>query len=99
MSDRETVDFLATIPLIVDGEVSASVQVTGDRAVEIGRSGRGEIVGVIGLLDGDGHATSVRVTETATVLALGRLDFAPLLAGQHPSAFRLKRHLARLLAE
>ena len=39
---------------------------------------------------------SVRVTETATVLALGRLDFAALLAGRHPSAFRLKRHLAAL---
>jgi CRP-like cAMP-binding protein len=137
MSDRETVDFLATVPLfegraepelvelarvmrrrtvpegeilwrqgdypreivlIVDGAVSASVHVTGDRAVEIGRSGPGEIVGVIGVLDGDGHATSVRVTETATVLALGRLDFAALLTGQQPSAFRLKRHLAWLLA-
>jgi hypothetical protein len=38
---------------------------------------------------------SVRVTETATVLALGRLDFAALIAGQHPSAFRLKRRLVR----
>ena len=85
--------------LIVDGTVSASVRVTGDRAVEIGRSGRGEIVGLIGVLDGGGHATSVRVTETATVLALGRLDFAALLAGRHPSAFRLKRRLASLLTE
>ena len=137
MSDRETVDFLAGVPLlagrdeadlaelarvmrrrtvqegetlwrqgddprelalIVDGTVSASVQVTGGRAAEIGRSGRGEIVGLIGVLDGEGHATSVRVTKTATVLALGRLDFAALLAGQQPSAFRLKRHLATLLA-
>jgi CRP-like cAMP-binding protein len=135
MSDRETVGFLATVPLlegreqadlvalagvmrrrtvpegeilwhqgdyaremvlIVDGAVCASVRVTGDRTVEIGRSGPGEIVGVIGLLDGEGHATSVRVTETATVLALGRLDFAALLAGQHPSAFRLKRRLASI---
>jgi CRP-like cAMP-binding protein len=135
MSDRETVEFLATVPLlegreeadlvelarvmrrrtvregetlwrqgddaremlfIVDGAVSAWLQLPGDRTVEIGRAGRGEIVGEIGLLDGDGHTMSVRVTETATVLALGRLDFAALLAGQHPSAFRLKRHLASL---
>jgi CRP-like cAMP-binding protein len=39
---------------------------------------------------------SVRVTETATVLALGRVDFAALLAPQDPSAFRLKRRLASL---
>jgi hypothetical protein len=39
----------------------------------------------------------VRVSETATVLALGRLDFAALHAGQHPSAFMLKRRLVSLL--
>jgi CRP-like cAMP-binding protein len=135
MSDRETVGFLATVPLlegleeadlvelarvlrrrtvregeilwrqgdearemvfIVDGAVSASLDVPGDRTVEIGRAGPGETVGEIGLLDREGHTMSVRVTETATVLALGRLDFAALLAGQHPSAFRLKRRLASI---
>ena len=90
-------DHARELVLIVDGAVSASVHVTGDRTAEIGSSGRGEIVGVIGLLDGGGHATSVRVTETATVLALGRPDFAALLAGRHPSAFRLQRHLLSLL--
>src|SRR5439155_2046114 len=115
MSDREAVDFLATVPLlegqdeadlvelarvmrrrtvpegeilwrqggdaqelvfIVDGAVSASLRVPGDRTVEIGRAGPGEVVGEIGLLDGEGHTMSVRVTEAATVLVLGRLDFA-----------------------
>jgi CRP/FNR family cyclic AMP-dependent transcriptional regulator len=136
MSDRATVDFLATVPLlegreeadlvelarvlrrrivregeilwrqgddaremvfIVEGGVSASLHVPGDRVVEIGRAGPGEIVGEIALLDGGGHTMSVRVTETATVLALGRVDFAALLARQDPSAFRLKRGLASLL--
>ena len=135
MSDRETLEFLATVPLlegreeadlielagvmrrrtlregqilwrqgdearemlfIVDGAVTASLDLPGDRTLEIGRAGRGEVVGEIGLLDGDGHTMSVRVTEAATVLALGRLDFAALLAGRDPSAFRLKRQLASL---
>ena len=135
MSDRETVDFLATVPLlagreeadlaglarvlrrrtvrageilwrqgeearemvfVLDGAVSASLHLPGDRMVEIGRAGRGEVLGEIALLDGNGHTMSVRVAETATVLALGRLDFAALLARQHPSAFRLKRRLASL---
>jgi CRP/FNR family transcriptional regulator, cyclic AMP receptor protein len=82
---------------IVEGGVSASLHVPGDRVVEIGRAGPGEIVGEIALLDGGGHTMSVRVTETATVLALGRVDFAALLARQDPSAFRLKRGLASLL--
>jgi len=46
------------LAIIVDGTVSASVHVTGGRTVEIGTSGRGEIVGLIGLLDGGGHATT-----------------------------------------
>jgi CRP-like cAMP-binding protein len=83
---------------IVDGAVSASLHLPGDRTVEIGRAGRGDVVGEIGLLDGGGHSMSVRVTETATLLALGRLDFQALVAGQHPSAFALKRRLTSLLA-
>jgi len=136
MSDRETVEFLATVPLlkgldeaelvelarvmrrrtvregeilwrqgddaremvfIVDGAVSVSLDVPGNRTVEIGRAGPGEVVGEIGLLDGEGHTMSVRVTETATVLALSRVDFAALLALQDASTFRLKRRLASLL--
>jgi len=137
MSDRETVAFLATVPLledqdepdlaelarvlrrrtvregeilwrqgddprelvfVVDGAISASLQVPGTRAVEIGRARSREIVGEIGLLDGRAHTMTVRAAEAATVLALGRLDFAALLARQHPSAFRLKRRLAALFA-
>src|SRR6266536_34237 len=81
---------------IVDGAVSAALHVSGEHTVEIGRAGPGEMVGGIALLDGKGHTMSVRVTETATVLALGRVDFAALLARQDPSAFRLKRRLASL---
>jgi CRP-like cAMP-binding protein len=136
MSERATVDFLATVPLlegreeedlvelarvmrrrtvregeilwrqgddpremvfIVDGAVSVSLRVPGDRTVELWAAGPGETVGEIGLLDDAHHSMGVRVTETATVLALGRLDFAALLAGQQPAAFRLKRRLASLL--
>ncbi|MEN3283544.1 MAG: family transcriptional regulator, cyclic receptor protein [Solirubrobacteraceae bacterium] len=136
MSDRETVDFLAGVPLlegrdeadllelarvmrrrtlqegeilwrqgddarevlfVVDGAVSILLDVPGDRTTELGRVGPGQILGEIALLDGEGHTTNVRVLETATVLALGRSDFTALLAGQHPTAFRLKRRLVALL--
>jgi CRP-like cAMP-binding protein len=135
MSERETVDFLATVPLlegrddadltqlarvlrrrtvqageflwrqaddaremafVVEGTLSASLQVPGDRAVEVGSAGPGDVVGELGMLDGGGHTMSVRVAETATVLTLGRTDFAALLAGRHPSAFALRRRLAKL---
>jgi CRP/FNR family transcriptional regulator, cyclic AMP receptor protein len=135
MSERETADFLASVPLlegredadlvelarmlrrrtvqagellwrqgdaarelafVVDGALSASLHVPGDRTVEIGRAGPGDVVGELGMLDGGGHTMSVRVTETATVLALGRADFVALLAGRSSSAFALRRRLALL---
>jgi CRP/FNR family transcriptional regulator, cyclic AMP receptor protein len=135
MSERETADFLATVPLlegredsdlvelarvlrrrtvqagellwrqgdaarelafVVDGALSASLHVPGDRTVEIGRAGPGDVVGELGMLDGGGHTMSVRVTETATVLMLGRADFVALLAGRRSSAFALRRRLALL---
>jgi CRP-like cAMP-binding protein len=133
MSERETVEFLATVPLlegrgevellelarvlrrrsvpqghvlwgqgdlarelvfIVEGGVSASLHVPGDRIVEIGRAGPGDMVGEIGLLEGGEHTMTVQATATATVLALGRDDFAALLGRSDPSAFELKRRLA-----
>jgi CRP-like cAMP-binding protein len=89
-------DAAREVVFVVDGTISASLQVPGDRTVEIGRAGRGEMVGEIGLLDGQGHTMGVRVAEPATLLTLGRMDFAALLAGQRPSAFSLKRRLASL---
>ena len=137
-SDGETVDFLASVPLlagreaadlaelarvmrrrtlredevlwrqgdearelvfIVDGAVSASLRLAGDRTVEIARIGEGEMVGEVALLDGGGHTMTVRATETSTVLALGRADFAALLARRDSSAFGLRRRLAALFTE
>jgi CRP/FNR family transcriptional regulator, cyclic AMP receptor protein len=133
MSERETAEFLAEVPLlkgrderdllelahvlrrrtvpegevlwsqgdlarelvfIVEGGVSASLHVPGDRVVEIGHAGPGDLVGEIGLLEGGEHTMTVRATEPATVLALTRYDFAALLARPDPSAFELKRRLA-----
>ena len=135
MSERDTVDFLAGVPLlegrekedlaelarvmrrrtaregeilwrqgeaarevlfVVDGAVSILLDVPGGRTVEIARAGPGQILGESALLDGGGHTMSLRVTEAATVLALGRQDFAALLAGQQPSAFDLRRRLVSL---
>src|SRR5919198_520854 len=79
---------------IVEGGVSASLNVPGDRVVEIARAGPGDMVGEIGLLDGGEHTMTVQATEPATTLVLGRHDFAALLARPDPSAFELKRRLA-----
>lgn len=84
---------------VVDGAVGLSLQLPGDRTVEIGAAGPGEILGELAMLDGQTHTLSARVTEAATVLVLGRLDFASLLAGQQPRAFILRRRLTSHLCQ
>jgi hypothetical protein len=83
---------------VIEGTVAATLQVPGDRTVEIARAGPGQILGEIGLLDGLGHTMSVHATEPATVLALARADFEALLAGLDPAAFALRRRLIALFA-
>ncbi len=83
--------------LVVEGALSASLQVPGHRTVEIATAGSGDTVGEIALLDGGTHTMGVRAAEDTTVLALGGVELAALLAPQDPAAFRLKRRLAVLL--
>jgi CRP-like cAMP-binding protein len=83
---------------VVAGGVSVSQRLPGDRTVEMAEVGPGDTLGEIALLDGGGNTMSVRVTEETTLLALSRVDFAGLLARQHPAAFTLKRRLAALTA-
>jgi CRP/FNR family cyclic AMP-dependent transcriptional regulator len=135
MSDQETVEFLATVPLlegleaaylaelaramrrrtvregdllwrqgdtakemvfVVEGGVSVSQHLPGDRTVEMAEAGPGDTLGEIALLDGGENTMSARVTDTVTLLVLSRVDFAALVARQDPSAFTLRRRLAAL---
>jgi CRP-like cAMP-binding protein len=80
--------------VVVEGTISTSLGLPGDRTLEFGKVGPGEILGEIALLDGHGHTLGAQVTESATLLALGQLDFAALLVTQNPAAFALRRRLA-----
>jgi CRP-like cAMP-binding protein len=80
--------------LIVDGRVSVSMRLPGDRAVEVTSLGPGEVIGEIPLLDGGQHSATTRVTEPASLLSLSRADFTALVLRRHPTAFVLKRRIA-----
>jgi CRP-like cAMP-binding protein len=82
--------------LIVDGRVSVSLPLPGNRAVELTTLGPGEMLGEVPLLDGGRHFGTASVIEPATVLTLGRADFAALISRRHPTAFALKRRIARV---
>jgi CRP-like cAMP-binding protein len=84
---------------VYDGRVAAALDVPGDRPVGIWSAGRGEVVGEIALLDGDGHTMGVEALEDTVLLALGRAEFGALLARQDASALRLRRRLALTFVE
>jgi CRP-like cAMP-binding protein len=79
---------------IVEGRVSVSLRLPGDRTVEVTTLGRGEVLGEIPLLDGGRHSATVSVIEPATVLSLTHAEFAALVSRRHPTAFALKRRIA-----
>jgi CRP-like cAMP-binding protein len=79
---------------IVDGRVSVSLRLPGDRTVEVTSLGRGEVLGEIPLLDGGRHSATASVIEPATLLSLSRSEFAALVSRRHPTAFALKRRIA-----
>jgi CRP-like cAMP-binding protein len=87
-------DEASSMLLVVDGAVSVSLRLPGERAVEFGRLGRGEVLGEIPLLDGGKHAATARAVEPTRLLSLSRADFAALVSRRHPTAFALKRRLA-----
>jgi CRP-like cAMP-binding protein len=89
-------DEAADMLLIVDGQVSVSLRLPGDRGVEVAAMGRGEALGEVPLLDGGQHSATARVTEPSSLLSLGRADFAALVSRHHPTAFALKRAIARV---
>ena len=89
-------DEAKAMALIVDGRVSVSLRLPGDRTVEISTMGRGDVLGEIPLLDGGLHSATASAVEAATLLLLTRADFAALVSRRHPTAFALKRRIAGL---
>lgn len=82
--------------LIVEGLVSATLRLPGDRAVEVSSLGPGEMLGEIPLLDGGRHSATAKVVEPARLMSLSRADFAALVSRGHPSAYELKRRIAQI---
>jgi len=87
-------DEASAMYLIVDGRVTVSLRLPGDRDVEVNTIGPGEVLGEIPLLDGGRHSATARVSEPSTLLSLSHADFAALVSRSHPTAFTLKRRIA-----
>jgi CRP-like cAMP-binding protein len=80
--------------VIVDGQVSLSLSLPGERTIEFRRLGKGELLGEVPLIDGGTHSATAQAIEPTTVLFLRRSDFAGLVSRQHSTAFAIKRRIA-----
>jgi CRP-like cAMP-binding protein len=87
-------DRASAMYLLVDGRVSLSLRLPGERVVEVNNVGPGEVIGEIELLDRGDHSATARTTERTSVLALSHADFGGLVSRSHPTAFTLKRRIA-----
>ena len=85
--------------LIVEGRVSVTLRLPGDRALELTDAGPGETLGELPLIDGGPHSATAQVTEAGSLLFLNRADFAAVVARDDPAAFALKRRFAAVTVE
>jgi CRP-like cAMP-binding protein len=87
-------DDVSAMLLVVEGRVSVTLDLPGDRKVEVTTVGPGEVLGEVPIIDGGQHSGTASVAEAATLLTLSRPDFAALVTRRHPTAFALKRRIA-----
>ena len=81
--------------LIVDGRVSVSLRLPGDRAVEVASAGaRARCSARSRCSTAAGTRPRRASSEPTSLLSLSRADFAALVSRRHPTAFALKRRIA-----
>ena len=84
------------LAFVLAGHIAISLQLPGGAAVEVSSVGPGEVMGETGVIDGGPRPVTATAAEPTTVLLLGRADFSALVSRRHPTAFALKRRVARM---
>jgi CRP-like cAMP-binding protein len=81
---------------VLDGRIAISLQLPGGATVEVSSVGPGEVMGEMGVIDGGPRSATATAAEPTIVLLLGRADYSALVSRRHPTAFALKRRVARI---
>jgi CRP-like cAMP-binding protein len=89
-------DDAGELVFVVEGRVSISLQLPGGAAVEVSRVGPGEVMGELGVIDGGHRPVTATAIEPTSVLMLARADFTALVSRRDPTAFAIKRRIARI---
>jgi CRP-like cAMP-binding protein len=89
-------DEAGELVFVLEGRVTISLQLPGGATVEVSSIGPGEVMGEMGVIDGGRRSVTAIASEPTTVLVLARADFTALVSRRDPTAFALKRRLARV---
>jgi CRP-like cAMP-binding protein len=81
---------------VLEGRVALSLELPGGAGVDVSSVGPGEVLGEMGVIDGDHRSVTATAAEPTVVLALAGADFTALISRRHPTAFAIKRRLARI---
>jgi CRP-like cAMP-binding protein len=81
---------------VLSGRVSISLLLPGGAAVEVSSVGPGEVMGELGVIDGGHRPVTATAAEPAAALVLARADYTALVSRRHPTAFAIKRRIARI---
>jgi CRP/FNR family transcriptional regulator, cyclic AMP receptor protein len=89
-------DDAGTLVFIVAGRVQISLELPGGATAEVAQVGPGEVMGEMGVIDGGHRSVTATAKEPTVVLMLARADFGALVSRRDPTAFAIKRRLARI---
>jgi CRP-like cAMP-binding protein len=84
---------------VLAGRASISLQLPGGATVEVSTVGPGEVMGELGVIDGGHRPVSATAAEPTAVMVLARADYTALVSRRHPTAFAIKRRIARVGCE
>ena len=89
-------DDAGELVFVVEGLVQISLQLPGHATVEVSRVGPGEVMGEMGVIDSGHRPVTATAIEPTTVMMLARADFTALVSRRDPTAFAIKRRIARI---
>jgi CRP-like cAMP-binding protein len=80
--------------ILEEGEGAVRVRDANGRAREVSRIGAGEVLGELGLVDGQGRSADVIALTAVRAYRLDRAEFDRMRAAMHPAAYKMLRRIA-----
>jgi len=80
--------------IVEEGEGAVRVTDARGRSREVSRIGAGEVIGELGLVDGQARSADVIAMTTLRAYRIDRVQFDRMRAAMHPGAYKMLRRIA-----